>query len=71
MCIIRSSFWGGLLGLLLFLWQVHKGYGCGLIISALGLALTNREICMEVKDVVKIAIFVKSYFRDEWEMVDL
>lgn len=64
MCSIRSSFWGGLLGLL-FLWQVHKGGGCGLIVSALGLALTNRKICMEVKDIVKIAIFVKSYFRGE------
>lgn len=64
MCIIRSSFWGGLLGLL-FLWQVHKGDGCGLTVSALGLALRNRKICMKVKDIVKIAIFVKSYFRGE------
>lgn len=64
MCIIRSSFWGGLLGLLL-LWQVHKGDKCGLTISALGLALTNREICMEVKDIVKIVIFVMSCFRGE------
>lgn len=70
MCIIRSSFSGGLLGLLVFLWQVRKSYGCGLIISALGLALTNREICTEVKD-VKIAILVKSYVRGELEMVDL
>lgn len=64
MCIIRSSFWGGLLGLLL-LWQVHKEDECGLTVSALGLALTSREICMEVNDIVKIVIFVKSYFRGE------
>lgn len=64
MCIVRSSFWGGLLGLLP-LWQVHKGDECGLTVSALGLALTNTEICMEVKDIVKIVIFVKSYFRGE------
>lgn len=70
MCIVRSSFWGGLLGLL-FLWQVHKGDGCGLIVSALGLALTNKEICIEVKDIVKTVIFMKSYSRGEWEMVDL
>lgn len=63
MCIIRSSFWGGL-GLLL-LWQGHEGDGCGLTISALSLALTNREICMEVKDIFKIVLFVKSCFRGE------
>lgn len=53
---------GGILGLLLVLWQGHKGDGCSLIISALGLALSSSEVCIEVKRHCQNSSFCKELF---------
>lgn len=63
MCITGASTCGGLFGLLLFLWQVQKGGGCRLTISASGLALTNTEVCMEVKSHCQNSSFCKELFQ--------